>query len=76
LLRLTPRRTKVKKRIALGLVAAALSVGMLPGTASAGQWCERADEVGAGEACRTGLGLVLDVCSAATSKWGNECQLA
>lgn len=65
----------MRKRIALGLVAAALSVGMLPGSASAGQYCERADEVGAGGACRAGLGLVLDACSKVTSKWGNECQL-
>lgn len=63
------------KRIALGLVAAALSVTMFPGSASAGQYCERADEVGAGGACRAGLGLVLDACSKVASKWGNECQL-
>ena len=66
----------MRKRIAVGLVAAALSVGLLPGTASAGQWCERAGEVGAGEACRTGLGLVLSVCSKVTERWGSECQLA
>lgn len=66
----------MKKRIALSLVAGALAVGVLPGTASAGQWCERADEVGAGGACRAALGLVLDVCTKATEKWGNECQLA
>lgn len=66
----------MKKRIALGLLAGALSVGMLPGTASAGQWCERAGEVGAGEACRTGLGLVLGACSKVAETWGNECQLA
>lgn len=65
----------MKKRLGLGLIAAALAVGMLPGSASAGQYCERADEVGAGGACRAGLGLVLDVCTKATSKWGNECQL-
>jgi hypothetical protein len=65
----------VKKRVTLALVATALSVGVLPGTAAAGQYCERADEVGAGGACRAGLGLVLDVCTKATSKWGNECQL-
>jgi hypothetical protein len=65
----------VKKRIAVGLVAAALSVGMLPGTASAGQYCERADEVGAGGACRAGLGAVLSVCTKVASTWGNECGL-
>lgn len=66
----------MKKRIALGLVAAALSVGAFPGTASAGLWCENADEVGAGDACRTALGLVLGACSKVTEKWGHECQLA
>ena len=65
----------MRKRIAVGIVAAALAVGVLPGTASAGQYCERADEVGAGGACRAGLGLVLSVCSKVTEKWGNECQL-
>lgn len=65
------------KRIAVGVVAAALSVSMLPGTASAGQYCERADEVAAeaGYACRGGLGLVLSACSKVAEKWGNECQL-
>lgn len=66
----------MKKKIALVLAAAALSVSLLPGTASAGQYCERADEVGAGGVCRTSLGLVLTVCSKVTEKWGNECQLA
>jgi hypothetical protein len=65
----------VKKRLGLGLIAGALAVGMLPGSASAGQWCERADEVGAGGACRAVLGTALDVCSKAVEKWGNECQL-
>ena len=66
----------MKKRLGLAVIAGALVVGMLPGTASAGQWCERADEVGAGDACRAGLGAVLSVCSKVTEKWGNECQLA
>lgn len=69
----------MRKRIAVGLVAAALSVGMLPSTASAGQYCERAEEVvvGGGAACRTGLGLVLSVCSAVSEKLGGgECGLA
>ncbi|HEV2755956.1 MAG TPA: hypothetical protein VG318_09300 [Actinomycetota bacterium] len=68
----------MKKRLGLGLIAGVMAVGMLPGTASAGQYCERADEVAteAGFACRAGLGLVLDVCSKVTEKWGNECQLA
>lgn len=66
----------MKKRIALTLVAGALAVGVLPGSAQAGQYCERADEVGAGGACRAALGLALDVCSKVTEKWGNECQLA
>ena len=68
----------MRKRIALGFLAAALSVGMLPSTASAGQYCERAEEVvrGGGDACRTGLGLVLSVCTKVAETWGNECQLA
>ena len=66
----------MKKRIGLGLIAGALAVGMLPGTAAAGQWCERAGDVGAGDACRVVLGTALDVCTKATSKWGHECQLA
>ena len=66
----------MKKRIAVALVAGALSVGMLPGSASAGQWCERADEVGAGGACRAGLGAVISVCNKVAGIWGNECGLA
>lgn len=68
----------MRKRIALVVAAAALSMGLLPAPASAGQYCERAEEivVGGGDACRAGLGLVLSVCSKVTSKWGNECQLA
>ena len=66
----------MKKRLSLGVVAAALAVGLFPGTASAGQWCERAGDVGAGDACRAVLGTALDVCTKATSKWGHECQLA
>ncbi|MDQ4024310.1 MAG: hypothetical protein M3217_02300 [Actinomycetota bacterium] len=69
----------MKKRLGLGLIGAAMAVGMLPGTAAAGQWCERADEVvtevGAGDACRTGLGLVLGVCTKVAETWGNECGL-
>lgn len=65
----------MKKRLGLGLIAAALAVGMLPGTAAAGQWCERADEVGAGDACRTGLGAALGACNKVAATWGNECGL-
>ena len=67
----------MKKRLGVGLIAGALAVGMLPGTASAGQYCERADEVAteAGYGCRAGLGLVLDACTKVASKWGNECGL-
>ncbi|HEX2058948.1 MAG TPA: hypothetical protein VHI71_11345 [Actinomycetota bacterium] len=68
----------MRKKIALTLAAAALSAGLLPAPASAGQYCERAEEVvvGGGDACRAGLGLVLSVCTKVASKWGNECQLA
>ncbi len=67
----------MKKRIALGVAAAALSTALLPGTASAGQYCERADEVAAeaGYACRAGLGAVLSACTKVASTWGNECGL-
>ena len=63
------------KKAALTVVAGALVVGMFPGSASAGQYCERADEVGAGGACRAALGLVIDMCSKVAETWGNECGL-
>lgn len=69
----------MKRKVAVGFVAAALSVGMLPGTASAGQYCERAEEVvaGGGYVCRVALGTVLEVCSKVGEKLGGgECQLA
>ena len=68
----------MKKRIALSLAAAALSTALLPGTASAGQWCERAEDVveGGGAACRAGLGAALSACSkVAGTLGGHECQL-
>ena len=67
----------MKKRVSLGLVAGVMAVGVLPGTAAAGQYCERADEVAteAGGACRAGLGLVLGACTKVAEKWGNECGL-
>ena len=65
----------MRKRLAVVFAAAALSVGLLPGVASAGQYCERADEVGAGGACRAGLGAAVSVCSKVAGVFGNECGL-
>lgn len=65
----------MRKRFALVLAAAALSVGLLPGAASAGQYCERADEVGAGGACRTAGSAAINACNKVAGIWGNECGL-
>ena len=65
----------MRKRLALACAAAALAIGMLPAPASAGQYCERADEVGAGGACRAGLGAAISVCNKVAGVFGNECGL-
>jgi hypothetical protein len=65
----------VRKRLALVVAASALAVGMLPAPASAGQYCERADEVGAGDACRAAGTAAISVCNKVAGIFGNECGL-
>jgi hypothetical protein len=53
----------MRKRMAVVFVTTVLSLGLLPVAAHAGQYCERADEVGAGGACRAAGGAVVETCA-------------
>ena len=65
----------MKKRLMVVVATAALAMGVLPGTASAGMYCEFMDPVGAGDACRTAGSIVIDACNKVVGIRGNECGL-
>jgi hypothetical protein len=76
----------MRKRLSVVAAAAVLTMGLLPGTAAAGLWCEQADRVddaitvdgvneGAGDACRKAGSAVIGACNKVAGIWGNECGL-
>ena len=53
----------MRQRLALAVAAIAMSLASIPVPASAGQYCENADDLGLGGICRGAGEVVIKVCT-------------